>query len=176
MRKLMITILVLSGISHANASYFWATLETGSIDVDGSTADLSGFGLGYTGGVGNFYASTEGLFSTIDIDGFEFDANGTGITFGYSFTDLAEGGVILGLTYADATVSGYGISVNDSETRASLSYGKFSGEGLDYVIGLSEGTVSGGGFYSFTDSLTFVFTTSFDEDGSNVGIGLGYKF
>lgn len=176
MKKLIILILLLSGISQANTSYFWGTVETASSDLDGVTADLSGFAIGYTGAVGNFYGSTEGLFSTVEADGFEFDANGTALTFGYSFTDLANGGFILGLTYADATVSGYGITINESDTRASIGYGKFNGEELDYYIGLSDGTVSGQAFYSLSDSLTVVFNTSVDEDGFGFGIGLGYKF
>ena len=178
MKKICLLLIAMFSINVSAQDYWWGTYNSVTSNVEGISADATGFGFGYTSGAGNIYFSTAAGLGTMDIEGIELDFSSYSLSLGYAFNDISEGSLILGFDYGQSEVQNPfgGDNISDSSTEPFIGYGLMNGEDADYVVRFQDGTLGASVFYNTSDSLAFKFGLTTNEDGSGVEIGLAYKF
>ena len=178
MRNISLLLISIFSINLSAQNYFWGTYNTATADVEGISADATGFGLGYTAGLGNFFSSSAATVGTMDIEGIELDFTTNYIAFGYSINDISEGSLILGFDYSESEVQNLfgGANISDSTTEPFIGYGLMNGEDADYIVRFQDGTLGASVFYNTSENLAFKFGLTTNEDGSGIQIGLAFRF
>ena len=178
MKKISLLLITIFSINLSAQNYWWGTYNTATADVEGLSADATGFGFGYTTGLGNLFSSTAAGIGTMDIEGIELDFTTYSFALGYAFNDISEGSLILGFDYSQSEVQNPfgGANISDSTTEPFIGYGLMNGEDADYVVRFQDGTLGASVFYNTSENLAFKFGLTTNEDGSGIQIGLAYRF
>lgn len=181
MKHLLLTLMVAFSFSaNAEVRYLALGYQTGDIDVDGDTFDVSDISLDFIGTNGNIIFSTGvGAGTVDDVYGYDLDFVSQDINLGYAFGDLTEGSFVLGASYVSGEIQVPGSSnYESSETDAYIGYAKMSGEDVDYSITLSDGVFSAMAFVELGEGNNLRASIGFanSDDMDALSFGLALKF
>tara|TARA_B100000131_G_scaffold228717_1_gene220459 strand:- start:312 stop:857 length:546 start_codon:yes stop_codon:yes gene_type:complete len=177
---LLILLLPLMLIVEAKTDYVYGQYRTGTAEPEGEgiELDMTGGIIGYASGNSNFVFQTSASWGNVEASGIEVDFSGFSVSGGYAFNDIADGSFVVGVSYAEVTLVDPfgGDDFETSNTDPYIGYGKMSGDGIDYLLSISDGVISGSTYIPFTENLSGQLSFSNDDEVNAVGIGLAFKY
>jgi len=177
---LLAGLMICSFGAKADVRYAGVSFQSGDIDVDSDSFDVSAYGVNFLSTSGNILFSTSAASGTVDdVYGYDLDFASQGIDLGYAFGDLETGSFVFGASYTRVEIQVPGSSnAKSNETDPFVGFAKMSGEGTDYSITISDGTLSARGIFSIGASDDWKATLGFgtSDDANSVSIGMVLQF
>tara|TARA_B100000427_G_C15240423_1_gene477528 strand:+ start:110 stop:655 length:546 start_codon:yes stop_codon:yes gene_type:complete len=177
---LLILLLPLMLIVEAKTDYIYGQYRTGTAEPEDADyeMDITGGIIGYASGNGNFVFQTSASWGTADLSGLEVDFSGFNVAGGYAFNDIADGSFVVGISYGEVILVDPfgGDDFETTNTDPYIGYGKMSGDGMDYLLSISDGVISGTTYIPFTENLSGQLSFSNDDEVNAFGVGLAFKY
>lgn len=177
---LLVGLMICSFGAKADVRYAGVSFQSGDIDLDSDSFDVSAYGVNFLSTSGNILFSTSAASGTVDdFYGYDLDFAAQGINLGYAFGDLKTGSFVFGASYSRGEIQNPGRSnVKTSETDPFVGFAKMSGEGTDYRITISDGVLSAKGIFQIGASDGWKATLGFAnaDNTDSVSIGMVLQF